>query len=412
MYALISSIAKGLNGDVRWRNVSVGDMLVHSIFSTYSKVIVTLNESYSNKQVAIDLETIKSKVAGQFITFNEFLLFNGDDTLVTLESVPKLNTKYAQYFDGFRAGYKFHPIHPSAALDSEYPLSEKTWLHITRENTDYIKMHNSCLVNVNGFYHMTDTDGTCLYAKDATKSLFLSKQNQIGFYDFSNLGQLSLIPITTDMILNHENIHGLRNSCHIHLGTDVSNKTVMLVLGGYLHVLDTRTFYRLNESVFGIDFNNLNLIDRYFESRYYIDLSSLPLEKSPRNPNQISVDNFFNDENLLAYLTLSQSFFVILDNSDIFTDRQYIRATNMPNMFISFEEPKSPLIVGSGKVSNYWYQLEDGQYSINSHDAMNSNRVYDTVDVLKEVSVTDARIPYNPVSHSNAFLHKVGCDFI
>ena len=49
------------------------------------------------------------------------------------------------------------------------------------------------------------------------------------------------------------------------------------------------------------------------DAKKYIDLSSLPLSKTIRNIDQISISEFYSDENILAYLTLSQSFFILID---------------------------------------------------------------------------------------------------
>lgn len=412
VYQFISSIAKALNGDKQWATIDINNIPLNTLFATYSRIIVTLSNPFIVGNIAVDLVTIRSTVDGLSITFNDFLILNGNKTLVTLPNMPTLTPRYAKYADSFHAGYKVAPITPRAAVDSQVPLADKSWLHLTKTNVDYNLFYKNCLVNVNGFFHLTDSDSTGIYVVDGMKSLRLSNHNQLGMYSFRELGEITLVPITPSMIHKQNDRQLYKDCAYVNLGIDVSNKTVMLVLGGYLHVLDNNTFTQVSNSAFEIDIANLPLLDRYFESKKYIDLSSLPLSSTSRNINQISIAEFFSDANIVAYLTLSQSFFVILDNPDIFVERTPIRKTKLSDMFISYEKPLFPLVVGAGKLTNYWATPEDGQYSITCLDTVRENYVYDTIDPTKVNSVSNAQIPEHPVRHGNAYFLKIGCDTI
>lgn len=410
MYDLVSAIAKPLNGDGHWREVTIGDMALSVVFSTYARIIATLSNPFLASPVAVDLASIRPLVGGQDLTLNQFLQQNGDNTLPALDVTPVIAPRYAKYADAFHAGYKVAPIHPTAAPDAQLPLAEKTYLYLTRPDTDYQLFYKSCLVNVNGFFHLTDASTEGIYIVDGNKSAMRSHHNQIGICSFRELGTIRSISIKPEMVYKQNPDEHFKDRAYVDLGEDVSDKTVMLVLGGYLHVLDKKTFYRVSASAFAIDFGNLSLLDRYYESRKYLDFSSLPLSTTDRNDSQVSVQEFFSDANLLAYLTLSQSFFVVLDNSDIFVDHLPIKKTPFPDMFVSHYRPTYPLVVGVGKVANYWYTYEDMQYSITCHDSLRSNYVFDTTDITQEVSASDSRLPEQPQQQSPAFFLRIGCD--
>jgi hypothetical protein len=410
MYLLISAIAKPLNGDGRWKDVVVGDVALHVLFSTYSRILATLSHPFLTELVSLDLELIRPMIGGGETTFNEFLIANGNASLPTSNTLPVINPRYVKYADGFHAGYKITPVHPTAAPDAQLTLADKPWLHLTRPDTDYNLFYKSCLVLVNGFFHLTDAGPSGVYVQNGMKSSFLSGHNQLGICSFRELGELSFIPIKPEMVYRQNVRQKYKDLAMVDLGVDVSNKTVMLVLGGYLHILDRKTFYRTSKSTIAIDMGNLPLLDRYYESRKYLDFSSLPLEKTSRNDSQIDIANFFSDENLLAYLTLSQSFFVILDNPDVFINKIPIASTVIPNEFIAFEKPLYPLVVGIGKTANYWYTHEDGQYAISTTDSLRYNRLFDTVDARKQISVSDSCDPENPVSFGTAHFLQIGCE--
>lgn len=411
MYQFISAIAKPLNGDGRWVDVAIGDIALRILFSTYSRILATLSNPFLTEPETLDLESIRDRIGGSKITFNEFLVQNANNSLMTTANNPVLKPRYAKYADGFHAGYKIQPVHPTAAPDAQLPLSEKTWLHLTRPDTDYDLFYKNCLVSVNGFFHMTDVSTDGVYIQDGMKSAFKSGQNQLGIYSFRELGEIRLIPIVESMVYRQNDRQTYRDRVHVDLSQDVTNKTVMLVLGGYLHVLDRKTFYRVSDTAFAIDLGNLPLLDRYYQSRKYLDYSSLPLETTGRNDSQIDVENFYSDANLLAYLTLSQSFFVVLDNPDIFATKVPVRKTVLPNNYIAYQPPVFPLVTEHGKITNFWYTSEDGQYSLSCYDALAYSRLYDTVDVSQQISVADSCDPQNPVVNGSAFLLKVGCDF-
>jgi hypothetical protein len=410
MYSLVSAIAKPVGGDGRWKEVAIGDRPINQLFSTYVKVLATLSNSFIEGNVSLDFDDIQSDWGASNLTFNQFLAQLGDTSLPTSNTLPVLNPRFAKYADAFHAGYKVAPIHPTAAPDASYPVADKTDLYLTRPRTDYSLFIRSCLVNVNGFYHFSDADTRGIYVKNGMKSAVKSGENNLGILSFRELGTISCLLITPEMVYKQHAEQLFRDYAFIDTQLDLSKKTVMLVLGGYLHVLDKKTFFRVSDSCFGIDFGNLPLIERYYESLKYLDFSSLPIETTLRNPTQIGIENFFSDEVILAYLTLSQSFLVVLDNENVFTEQQFVRHTPLPNMYISYVAPRYPLIVGYGKATNYWYTSEDGQYSLTCHDAFRQNYLLESTGVRKTLSTSAARFPENRATNSHAYFLKIGSD--
>lgn len=410
MYQLTSAIAKPLNGNGHWISVDIGDVAINVLFSTYSRIWAILTNSFLTAPVALDLAQIRSQVGGESITFSQFLTANGNATLPTTNQIPAIKPRYAKYVDAFQAGYTVQPIHATAAPDAQLPAADLTWLYMTRPDTDYSTFYKSCLVNVNGYFHATDAGPNGVYVKDGMTTARISRENQLGILSFANLGSLSFVPITADMVYKQNDRENYKDRAYVDIGQDVSDKTVMLVLGGYLHVLDRKTFYRVGASMFAIDFGNLPFLDRYFESKKYIDLSSLPLSSTPRNDGQISTTEFFSDANILAYLTLSQSFFVILDNADIFAELSALPKTVLPNVYTSYEKPIWPVILSSGRLANYWPISEEGQYSLLCRNAFIPHPLYDTIDPRKVSSVSNQCDPGNANEIARAYFLKVGSD--
>lgn len=406
-YQLVSAVAKSYTGDKQWNNVSIGDIPLNTLFATYSRVFAKLTNPFLTKPVSFDLENIRTAYAGLETTFNEFLIANGNTTLITSPRIITLKKKYVKYVDAFKAGYKVESITPRNSLSSNQVTQDKTWLYLTKNNINYSDLYTQSLVNVNGFFHLTDFDVNGLYVKDGMKSQFLSGENQIGFVDFAEVGRVTPIPILESMIYKQTPEQKYKDSCFINLGVDLTDKTIILCLGGYLHVLDPITFKRIGDQTFMINFTNLPLLERFHESKGYIDLSSLELDQTIRNDSQVSIEQLYSDDVLVKYLTLSQSFFVLVDNIDLSVTRAHLDIGTIPNKMISDIKPSYPLIVGYGKLANFWSVYEDKKWSIACADSMRNNYLHNTIDFMKENSCTNSRLTQNPVNNSKAYFLQI-----
>lgn len=410
MYTLVEAIARPIGGGGRWTTIALGEMLLPDVFSTYGRVLATLTNPYLTVPVCLDLADIRADYGSQSISFNAFLALNGNTTLPTSDTLPVLNTRYAKYNDAILAGYHVRAVHPTISPDTPLPAADKTWLLMTKPDLDYTLFYKSCLVSVNGFIHATDASADGVYVKEGMKSQQMSSHAELGVYSFRELGTLSFIPITADMIYKQDPGQLFKDRAHVDLGVDVSNKTVMLVLGGYLHVLDPRTFYRVSDSSFAVVFNNLPFIDRFYESRDYIDLSSLGVEISTDNPSHFAVDDLLSDAAIQAYLTLSQSFFVVLDNPNIFATRELIHTSLLPGLYNTATPPVYPLMSELGKMVNYWYQYEIEQYSITTTDAYRRDYNFRTVDARNALCLGDNRNPVRPLANGDLQYLQIGAD--
>jgi hypothetical protein len=408
MYELVSAIAKPLTGDGRWQAVDIGAVGMGALYATYARIVATLTNPFLPDLVALDFEDIRAQAGGLTKTFNQFLIDNAGAALPTSATLPVLDPKWALYNDAFKAGYKVTAIHPTASDGSGYPAAELTHLRLAKAGVDYTKFVKNCLVSVNGFYHPIDANARGVVVKWGNASAQSSGLNTIGIVSFRELGEVRQIPITPEMVYRQADTTDFKNRAYVNVGEDVSNKTLMLVLGGYLHVLDHQSFFRVNDRCVCVDFNNIPLFERIYESRRYINLASLDLAVSSRNPNLIAVSELLSDEVLTKYLTLPQSFFVVMDKTDIFVERQALRKTKMPDVFVSHVPPVWPVVVGHGKHTNFFASYEDQQWSINCRDTLRQNYLFKTTDARALLNISNARVPMKPVEHSQAFFLKVG----
>lgn len=411
MYQLVSAIGKLKAQAGRWTSLTVANMTMVQLYQNYDKVIVNLVNNFTpNITVSLDLDEIKSTYVASGLTFSQFLTANSNTVLPTQNKSYSLDTKQCLYSDARRARYKVTPVDPNGFIDSPTLMSDREWLCLQKEGIDYNLFHESCLVTVNGMIHLTDTDGEKIYVIDGAKSSKICLNNQVGITSFREVGKMEFLPITEAMIHRRYADVPLNRNMYIDIGTPKPNKIAALVLGGYLHILDESTFYRISDSIFCIDFQNYPLLDRFYESRKYIDLSSLGLDVKPGNEWLVNVPELYSDAVLTKYATLSQSFLVFFDAESLFVEREAVRRSNLPGMFTSYIEPSLPLITGCGAITDYWRVKEDGQWALTVCEGWTDNHLYHTTNENNLVNVMDSRDPIYPVDIGRAHFLRIGTD--
>jgi hypothetical protein len=412
MYTLQSALGKSLSGGQQWSAIDLSGMTFATVVENYSVVYAVLTNPFLAGPVSLNLNSILPTITNQQQTFGAYLASLGNKALPTSTSIPSIKTQYARYQDGVKAGYTIQPIGTTQSLQYGATIANKPDVLLTRANTNYTTFYQSCLVSINGFFHMTDTDGkTGVWVTNGMASCVKSKKNKLGILNFQDLGKLTMIPITGDMIYKQNTSQALKNRAYLNVGKDLSNSTVMVVIGGYLHILDGKTFKLVGKQSLMIDFNNYPLFERYYESKDFIDLSTLAFTAYPTNAQAVAVDEITSDAAIKALLTLSQSFIVLLDNTQISVQLEKVRAAKIPGQYVSYVEPIWPLITGYGKVNEYWSVQDAGQWALYVEDNIQPNYVFNTVDTSrKQETITDQRDPMRPTRVSLGHYLQISCD--
>ena len=410
MYTLVKTFVKSFGNDHRWTEADIGDMAMKDIYLSYRTAYAVLENNFLPDQVTLDVSKIKSEYGVSELTFNEMLAGLGNKALPTVNTVPELQDRVCRYRDAVKAGYKIYPANSKKSWDAEIPRGDKTDLFLKHKSVDFNTFGKYCMVSVNGFFHMVDAQPDGAWVIDGMKSNLVSNLNLCGIHSFADLGEIKHIPIKANMVSKLSENQGLRYQMCIKVGEPLEDKTVILVLGGYMHILDSNVFYQLNDDSIMVNTGRLPLLDRYQESRRYLDFEGMPFETTDNNDSMINVDDFLSDENILAWATMSQSFVVLVDNKELYTEKSYVRNPPTPKLLISFEKPEYPLFHGIGKVVEYWDRHEHGQWGLSVDDNQWSKLVYHTAKPVDAVIMGDSEHTQKPVELSRAYFLKIRSD--
>lgn len=411
MYTLVNAFAVRNTPQAHWGAVSLGATLISQIYQNYRKVYLTLSNPVLPDNVYVDMEDMRLQYQGYQGTLNQLLASIGSLSLPTTETIPTPNPKYVRYADAFNANYKCELVAENGA-DVPTTLERRVMLRMSRKDTDMRTFYKNCLVSINGFFHLTDTDGTYAYVVDAGKSSLKSRQNQVGILNFMDLGELEIIPITEEMIYAQDETGKLSERTYLKLpdAVDLTDKVPMLVMGGYLNFLGS-SFFQSGDNTFALDFHEMRLLSRFYESLPYNDFSFLGLTGTDLNKEQVQLAQFFSNEVLIKYMTCAMSFVVLVKTPSLFTNKIYLRHAKLPGMFVSETQPRYPLVYGFGRTAEYWKTYEDKQWSITVQDNLLNHRVFEYSNPSELNSASDQRVPYNRTDFSKGYFLEIGKDF-
>lgn len=413
MYQLESAKVKPIDRFGYWLDEDVSTKTIGELFADYRKAWFILSNDFLLGQVLyLDMELMKSiNFINESMTLSEWFTDIGNASLSTWTTtiVPDFSPQIVKYGDAWKANYNMTAVHPTYAIDVEVPESEKTDLLLTRENTDYMSMGQHCLISINGHLHRTEGSVDGLRVREGVKSSKKCNKTQVGILSFLNVASFQILPMNRTMLVQPNPALKMKEKIYLDLGMDLNNKSVLLSLGGYLHANDGICRIAGKSSIC-IDFYKVPYVKRYFEQRKMMDVSSLGLSSSPTGPSQVLVEELFSDETIKRYIEMSQSFLIIVDNPEFFSEFKQLESGELPGVYYGFteEEPLFPMQLGLGLLGNYWKTYDDGKWVMSVDGGYYNYYNFETTTFLEETTIDDTRRADKPFEYADAFEVTMG----
>lgn len=403
MYTLIKSFPIGSLTNYHYKEIDVSTTPLNYLYTLYDDVVISVSNSFTGDVVYLSLLSIYEDYYSSSKTIQVAL-----DELATkpLPFFTKFNpfARHVTYRDAVQAGYRITPCKIGVDPTNPLPDGSKTDAYLTRPSydTDVFSINDYALVTVNGYLHNTATDNRYMYVIDAGTSLLKSNRNYIGITSFRDIGKLTKIPITESMLYKQDPSFPYYKKTYIRTGVDLTGKSILLSLGGYLLYPDQSSFIITGDGSIGLSMEMMPILERVLESIPVINLDTILDDPTVYNDNVLNVPNFTLDVNIVKYLTMSQSFIIIVDTNELLVNKIVVGNTNYPHVFISHTEPIYPLCVGYGKLVEYWKVEEDGQWALHVDNPIVNNYVmtYTAPTLLKVIS--DASLPRDKIRQFKA----------
>jgi hypothetical protein len=411
MYSYVKAVCLARTAGSQWIEQTILNHVVFSIYDTFTKVYIELSNPVLPQNIYVDLDSLRAEFSSFSGTLNDLLVILDNRTLETVNQLPNTEIKFVRYSDAIRSRYKIDLCKMGLNLPANYPNEDRPDLVMSRPSfdTDMSLIHSHCLVTVNGFVHMTDTDGEKAFVIDGGKTLQRSRMNKLGIMSFLDVGRLTKVKILPTNITAQNTTSNLYDRTFFSIDVDLTGKCCILILGGYMVMPEQGVFWQTGINTFTLDWTKIPYIERVYESDRTLNLSTLNLTRDPLNPNLFSFPQLVSDQTLINYMTMSQSFLVVVDKEFLITKKIPIKHSNLPGMFTTYQDPTYPLFVGHGKIAEYWktYEGDSQRWSLTVADSYYQNFIISQQNTTNLNLINNNEVPYKSFYNSKGLMLEI-----
>lgn len=400
-------------GNHRVSEAAVNTRLIRDLLSESSEIYLVLTHPAVVGEMLFSLHENIQLVYSQSpdFTVDQWLESLGNLALPTTDTVPEVITALVKSRDVLLAAWDVSRVHPTSGEGTEYPDEELRNLKLTKENMDYQLAFEHALVTVNGYFHLTDYNENGLFIAEGGRTLHVSNRNNIGMLSFADIGKVSMVPITPEMILSR-NDQPLKEGFILNMtGYDIQNKVVMMSIGGYLH-FDGHHYRVIGENSIKVEWWKIPFPQRYMQSKKVIDLSSVDaaMERNANHGDALDLNEGTSDEAIVAYMTMSQSFVILVESDGLFFEREGLEMTGLPGRYVSYKEPEGPVQLDNGLFPEYTPIRETDAYIVAVDSNFVNRYANDTRPYDDDNYYHPARISNRPKMYCGGYLLNIGYD--
>lgn len=407
MYQLISAIGRSKTPGSAWRHLDLTELTVGQLNEQLSEAYIVLASPLWQKNRCAIYTRLRPQLLDHSLTLEQSLVALGTESFPTQSQLPKIENGKVVYADAYWAGYRLRRAKYSQNPEVLTDPMEADCLVMEKKGVDPHTFYKHCLVSINGMIHRTDRDDKYIYVMEAQKSAIVSMRNEVGIINFKGIGSLEFIDITPDMIHRRTPDQPMANQMYIKSPKNSAGKTVALVFGGYLHLLDSLSFSKVADDIFMFDVQSLPMLERYFESSELINLNPLGLDLVGANKKQLARQELMSDEVLTKWACLSQSFLIYIDSDNIDMNRVRVQPSTLCGEYVSYTEPTAPMLLGFGLLAPYWKSLDEGQWSMSVGDNIKKNYLFRSAPDSDSPAPADNCIPHYPKYISEAYMLEI-----
>ena len=414
MYYLLELYVKPRVKRLPWEKIDIAvgkNWLMLELLNGYDDAQVIVRHSTQEDAVRVAVSEIhKYSLNGQLSL--ESALFNVRNITLEYDTKITLNEYDVLYHDPIRLGASIQRVSRHHHIDDDLSIDQTKDLYITHPNG---LDPSQCLWSVHGHIHRSDARDHGVVVFDGAQS---TVDTTIGYYDFSKVGRVHLLNMLparkhwngTQLILTYD--------------TPIFDQTpfryTFLVFAGVIHLYDS-AYKIISPRSMIIYTDKLNLFDLYYQSKDYVDLSSIPITEGLEEDVLIPSD-FLSNSNIEKWLELETTFFVQIETDHLAIDYKPVFLTTYPNQYEVLDheydhtrythpessyEPIYPLQFKHGLWAEYLKKNDHGIWTLMTSDNRIPNYVYKTTDYHRFDRVHPMLVATQPFSRSSAKLVKI-----
>lgn len=380
MYLFKSSYLKARNKN--YENVDITRMKMSEVINNFIDGYIELNHRVLKGTFYLTIEALRNARVPMDLTlsFNDWLALNHKLELPTQKEKPEYKEGVVKYSDAIYAGFKVNLIGRYKSVKDNIPTSELVDIYLEKTLPTKRPLYRNMLTLVNGFLHRHIPHENGVAILNGGETFLNSGVNTVGILSFYSAPEVQQVPITEDMIKHKGQIFPIRESVIIKLPEAITSKRVMMSLGGYL-IYDERVIKVLSyeEGLIQLTLKQLDIIKMMYNSVGHVNLEPLGIfpEDGKSNLRKLRVAEVLSDIILRKYLTLSQSFFILVEADDLEITKLALNDTGVPSYYETTHEPIYPLVNSFGIMPEYWKRKVEDYWCINITDDVSKRRLYE-----------------------------------
>lgn len=410
MYTYKDSVALSRSVGSQWEHYNLEDIVLHEVYSKFITAYIQVFEDVVDVDLIVDMEKYRVQLATSTLTVKEWLKTMEGLSLHTVDAFPDASLASVAYANAVQYGYKIELAKAGFPYPETMPQSDLHDLVVTRPNfsTNLELLKSHCLLSVNGFFHRSDYAQGKAYILDGGRTALKNRCSHTGITSFLDIAPLTQVRIKPDHIRPLTEDHPLSEGVILSVPEDMTGKSLILILGGYIVRPEDNVLWPMNDNEWCFNIKGIPFVERIMESEYSLDLSSMEIEHLDTNPeNAYRLEDLYSDKSLMAYLTLSQSFFVIVDTPELFYNKIFVRNSNLPGLITAYQDPKLPVIIGYGKAIEYSKTEEAGFWALRVTDPWYVQYAWQTIPTRNIPVVTNHWKTWTPYLRSQAYLLEI-----
>lgn len=375
-----------------WLKVDISAMKVADIFANYREVEIGIYDFY-NKPYTLNLYTYEFELMNYQLTLQQWFDSIGTRALALTANLPTLTFKEVNYipltyYEGqFQLAKRgWHPSHDVAMEDYDDVV-------VAYNSITSAYLHANALFMVNGLFMPTTYHAYGVRILNAGDVIRKTSKVEMGMLNFEQVGTVEVVSITPEMVFKVDESKDYYTELLIKSPKTLAGKTVGIVIGGFLHLLDGLIKPNGDNTAI-MTMKDMAIVERVIATKDVLDLGFMGLDGLD---DSVLVSTITNDANVLAYLTCPYSFLVLVNNKDLCKrwDPVDVNA-GLGNYLIDDSNTLGLLVDDTGRGIDYWPKWECGKWALCTEHSHRNTHSFHTAPWHSQARINSAAIGFNP----------------
>lgn len=386
MYKLVSTFLKPKGVGNTYQNIDISLLTVGYIQDNFLDGYIELSNVNLDDNVFLTIQDFRQIPLPYRLdqTFEYWLSFIGSKTILNVtEKRPNYVSAIVKARNAIQCDFKIKYVDRRYEPDKPMAIGAQNDLYLSKPYVDKDILQHRMLTTVNGYLHPTVPyhDGVAIVGGGSLVKTI--GDINVGVISFAGVGDVTMRAITDDNLFSYKGGIPLSEKCIVSLNTSLIGKSVIVVIGGYPIVgQDIVSIASDEQGILNINTRRFDILTHVNRQIGKINLEPLGiLNKTEFNSlRPMSKNALLSDLITRKYLTLPQSFVVIIDTPDLTIERIPVVPSGIRDVHVSLTEPNLPIIDSYGRIIEYWVSPENNVYSILTANDYYKTYNYETIE--------------------------------